>query len=333
MDKVIADLVTSFDAGTLSRRQLIQGLTVLAAAGAAGPAAAQEDAVQVHSDRPHQHPDEQSAALDRVLQQDLRAQSDQRGQGERDLANGRDEDPRVAASQGSRSRCSITSRSRSTASTATRRRRRSRRTGSKPRRISTTASSCAIPRACPCRSWRRDACVVSAASQTLRVRPNRGEIACVCASLRPASCRGRSGRAARGLDWRALEAETLRHFQALVRMDTSDPPGNEQPAAEYLKRVLESEGIPVQIFESEPHRPNVVARLQGQRPQAAAADHGAHRRRERRPDEVDAPAVRRRARRRLRLRPRHGRRQGQRDGRVDDDARCSSAPTCRSTAT
>ncbi len=42
MDKVIADLVTQFDAGTLSRRQLIQGLTVLAAAGAAGPAAAQE---------------------------------------------------------------------------------------------------------------------------------------------------------------------------------------------------------------------------------------------------------------------------------------------------
>ena len=41
MDRVIADLVTNFDAGTLSRRQLIQGLTVLAAAGAATPAAAQ----------------------------------------------------------------------------------------------------------------------------------------------------------------------------------------------------------------------------------------------------------------------------------------------------
>jgi catechol 2,3-dioxygenase-like lactoylglutathione lyase family enzyme len=41
MDKVIADLVTNFDAGTLSRRQLIQGLTVLAAAGAAAPASAQ----------------------------------------------------------------------------------------------------------------------------------------------------------------------------------------------------------------------------------------------------------------------------------------------------
>jgi catechol 2,3-dioxygenase-like lactoylglutathione lyase family enzyme len=42
MDTVIVDLVRRFDAGTLSRRQLIQGLTVLAAAGAAAPAAAQE---------------------------------------------------------------------------------------------------------------------------------------------------------------------------------------------------------------------------------------------------------------------------------------------------
>ena len=33
-------------------------------------------------------------------------------------------------------------------------------------------------------------------------------------------------------DWRAVEAEPLRHFQALVQFDTSDPPGNEKPAAD-----------------------------------------------------------------------------------------------------
>jgi len=65
------------------------------------------------------------------------------------------------------------------------------------------------------------------------------------------------------LDSSKLDEETLRHFQALVRMDTSDPPGNEQPAAEYLKKVLEAEGIPVQILALEPHRPNVVARIKG----------------------------------------------------------------------
>jgi acetylornithine deacetylase/succinyl-diaminopimelate desuccinylase-like protein len=64
-------------------------------------------------------------------------------------------------------------------------------------------------------------------------------------------------------DWPKLDEETLRHFQALVRLDTADPPGNEQPAAEYLKKVLEAEGIPVQILALEPRRPNVVARLKG----------------------------------------------------------------------
>ena len=37
------------------------------------------------------------------------------------------------------------------------------------------------------------------------------------------------------IDWTAVDAETLRHFQALVRMDTSDPPGGEKPAADYVK--------------------------------------------------------------------------------------------------
>lgn len=64
-------------------------------------------------------------------------------------------------------------------------------------------------------------------------------------------------------DWDALNAETLRHYQALVRMDTSDPPGREQPVADYLQNVLEAEGIPVQTFTLEDGRPNLVARLKG----------------------------------------------------------------------
>ena len=65
------------------------------------------------------------------------------------------------------------------------------------------------------------------------------------------------------IDWTAVEPETLRHFQALVRMDTSDPPGGEKPAADYVRAVLEREGIPVEVFALEAHRPNVVARLKG----------------------------------------------------------------------
>ncbi len=64
-------------------------------------------------------------------------------------------------------------------------------------------------------------------------------------------------------DWAAIEAETLKHFQALLRFDTSDPPGREREAADYLMGVLRAEGIEVQEFATEAHRPNVVARLKG----------------------------------------------------------------------
>ncbi len=65
------------------------------------------------------------------------------------------------------------------------------------------------------------------------------------------------------IDWTSVERETLEHFQAVVRIDTSDPPGNERAAAEYVKRVLDREGIATQTFELEPNRVNLVARLKG----------------------------------------------------------------------
>jgi acetylornithine deacetylase/succinyl-diaminopimelate desuccinylase-like protein len=61
----------------------------------------------------------------------------------------------------------------------------------------------------------------------------------------------------------ALDAETLQHFQALVRLDTSSPPGNEIRAVEYLKQVLDKNGIAYQVFAKDPQRPNLVARIKG----------------------------------------------------------------------
>lgn len=68
---------------------------------------------------------------------------------------------------------------------------------------------------------------------------------------------------AQNVDWKKIEAETLKHFQALVRMDTSDPPGNEKPAVDYLRQILEAESIPTKTFAVVPERPNLVARLKG----------------------------------------------------------------------
>ena len=64
-------------------------------------------------------------------------------------------------------------------------------------------------------------------------------------------------------DWTRINSETLEHFQALVRLDTQNPPGNEYRVTDYVKNVLEKEGIPVQIFALDPKRPNLVARLKG----------------------------------------------------------------------
>jgi len=64
-------------------------------------------------------------------------------------------------------------------------------------------------------------------------------------------------------DWKKLEPETLQHFQSLLRLDTTNPPGNETRAVEYLSRVLTAEGIPFQTFALEPSRANLVARLKG----------------------------------------------------------------------
>jgi acetylornithine deacetylase/succinyl-diaminopimelate desuccinylase-like protein len=64
-------------------------------------------------------------------------------------------------------------------------------------------------------------------------------------------------------DWPRLESETMDHFQALLRLDTSNPPGHEKIAADYVKQVLERNGIPVQMFALEPDRPNLVARIKG----------------------------------------------------------------------
>jgi acetylornithine deacetylase/succinyl-diaminopimelate desuccinylase-like protein len=55
----------------------------------------------------------------------------------------------------------------------------------------------------------------------------------------------------------------MRHFQALVRIDSTDPPGNETRVAEYVKGVLEGEGIPVIMAAQDPARANVIARLKG----------------------------------------------------------------------
>lgn len=64
-------------------------------------------------------------------------------------------------------------------------------------------------------------------------------------------------------DWSKVEEETMRHYQAVLRLDTRNPPGNEHLVAEYLKQLFDKEGIAAEVFAGDPKRSNIVARLKG----------------------------------------------------------------------
>jgi acetylornithine deacetylase/succinyl-diaminopimelate desuccinylase-like protein len=54
-------------------------------------------------------------------------------------------------------------------------------------------------------------------------------------------------------------------LQALLRLDTVNPPGNETRAAELLRDYLEQHGVECELLAREPGRANLVARIRGRR--------------------------------------------------------------------
>ena len=63
------------------------------------------------------------------------------------------------------------------------------------------------------------------------------------------------------INWNAVRREVTGYLQDLIRLDTTNPPGNEILAAKYLAGVLHGEGFEPLVTESEPGRGNVTARL------------------------------------------------------------------------
>ena len=54
-----------------------------------------------------------------------------------------------------------------------------------------------------------------------------------------------------------------RYLPELIRLDSTNPPGNETRVAQYLKAVADREGIPAELLGDDPQRLNFVARLRG----------------------------------------------------------------------
>jgi acetylornithine deacetylase/succinyl-diaminopimelate desuccinylase-like protein len=66
-----------------------------------------------------------------------------------------------------------------------------------------------------------------------------------------------------GLSWDAIADEALEVFRDLLRIDTTNPPGNEEAACALLSGLLQEDGIEHEVFPVDDGRANLVARIRG----------------------------------------------------------------------
>lgn len=63
--------------------------------------------------------------------------------------------------------------------------------------------------------------------------------------------------------WDTFERETLANLRELIRLDTTNPPGNERIATDFIAATLGRCGIEATVIESAPARANLIARVAG----------------------------------------------------------------------
>src|SRR5229473_1830134 len=63
--------------------------------------------------------------------------------------------------------------------------------------------------------------------------------------------------------WDTFERETLANLRELIKLDTTNPPGNERIATDFIAATLGRCGIEATVIESAPARASLIARLAG----------------------------------------------------------------------
>jgi acetylornithine deacetylase/succinyl-diaminopimelate desuccinylase-like protein len=61
-----------------------------------------------------------------------------------------------------------------------------------------------------------------------------------------------------------IREEVCELLQKLIRIDTTNPPGNETVAAKFLRENLKEDGFECEIIESKPTRGSLITRLKGE---------------------------------------------------------------------
>src|SRR6185295_6459940 len=65
------------------------------------------------------------------------------------------------------------------------------------------------------------------------------------------------------IDWPHYQDNAVDLMQKYLRINTSNPPGNEIETAKFFKALFDQNGIPNEVFEYKPTRANIIARLKG----------------------------------------------------------------------
>lgn len=65
------------------------------------------------------------------------------------------------------------------------------------------------------------------------------------------------------INWPAYQDLAVDLMRQYLRVNTSNPPGNEIEAAKFFKAIFDKEGIQSEVFEYKPGRANIIARLKG----------------------------------------------------------------------
>lgn len=68
------------------------------------------------------------------------------------------------------------------------------------------------------------------------------------------------------VDWEALQDEAASFLSEYIQIDTTNPPGNEVAAANFLAQRFRQAGLQASVFESEPGRGSVLAKMPGKMP-------------------------------------------------------------------
>jgi acetylornithine deacetylase/succinyl-diaminopimelate desuccinylase-like protein len=68
-----------------------------------------------------------------------------------------------------------------------------------------------------------------------------------------------------GIDWQGVRDEAVEILRSYIRINTTNPPGNEMEAARYLEGILRKEGVETTIYEPVPLRANLMAVITGKK--------------------------------------------------------------------